>query len=141
MQPRHTVEDVVKQLGVTPRTLHYYEEVGLIPACERTQGGHRLYSDATIDKLSHILRLKEYLGYSLHEIRGILEAEDDLERLRVSYHSSEDQRERQVILDECAVALQGILVAIDDKLERLQSMRKSFQERIDRVHTLKNPAE
>jgi len=131
-----SVDDVTRQLGVTPRTLHYYEEVGLIPVCARTAGGHRLYDQGTIDKLTHILRLKEYLGYSLQEIRGILDAEDDIERLRMSYHSSEDQRERQIILDECAQSLDGIVRAIDDKLERLSVMRRNFQERLDRCRQL-----
>jgi len=135
---KKTVEDVVHVLGVTSRTLHYYEEVGLIPAPERTGGGHRLYDDETIDKIAHILRLKEHLGYSLQEIRGTLEAEDDLEHLKVSYHSSADQAEREVILTQCAEVLGGIVHAIEEKMMRLQLMHKTFQDRLDRVAILRS---
>lgn len=131
-----TVEEVVKALGVTPRTLHYYEEMGLIPTCERTSGGHRLYDEQTIEKLTHILRLKEYLGYSLQEIRTVLEAQDELERLRVSYHSSDDQDKRKVLLEEFSTVLQDILDTIDDKMARLEVMRTSFAERMQRVKDL-----
>jgi len=107
-EQRKTVEEVVKALGVTPRTLHYYEEMGLIPACERTAGGHRLYDEETIEKLEHILRLKEYLGYSLQEIRSVLDAEAELLRLKVSYHSSDDDVQRQEVLAEYAQVLANI---------------------------------
>lgn len=137
-EQRKTVEEVVKALGVTPRTLHYYEEMGLIPACERTAGGHRLYDEETIEKLEHILRLKEYLGYSLQEIRSVLDAEAELLRLKVSYHSSDDDAQRQEVLAEYAQVLANILATIDDKMARLTVMRTSFAERMERVRELQS---
>lgn len=133
---RKTVEEVVKILGVTPRTLHYYEEMGLIPACERTAGGHRLYDEETMEKLAHILRLKEYLGYSLQEIRTVIDAEDELERLRVTYHSSVDDKERRLALTAFSQEVEKILATIDDKMERLATMRTTFAERLGRAQDL-----
>ena len=50
-----SVEEVAKKLNVTPRTLHYYEEMGLISAVTRTAGGHRIYDEPVVDKLNRIL--------------------------------------------------------------------------------------
>jgi DNA-binding transcriptional MerR regulator len=69
------VGDLVKRTGLSIRTLHYYEEVGLLaPSC-RTQAGHRLYGESDIIRLQHIMSLRQ-LGFSLDEIRDCLGSED-----------------------------------------------------------------
>jgi len=72
MKIRLTVEEVAKRLKITPRTLHYYEEMGLIQPSAHTEGGHRLYYEAAIAQLQPIRQLKDHLGYSLLEIRSML---------------------------------------------------------------------
>ena len=136
-QGRYTVDAVVRKLGVTPRTLHYYEEVGLIAPCDRTGGGHRLYDDAVLDKLSHILRLKDTVGYSLQEIRTILDAEEQLDRLKTTYRSEASDETRAVILDESAQLLAEIVATVNDKIGKLESIRGVFEERLERVRTLR----
>lgn len=64
------IGDVVKRLGVSPRTIRYYEEIGLIRA-ERSNGGFRIFSDPQIEKLKTILVLKE-VGMSLEEIKDFV---------------------------------------------------------------------
>ena len=49
-----SVEMVVHELGVTPRTLRYYEEVGLVIPMARNHGGHRLHNQSSIDRLKQI---------------------------------------------------------------------------------------
>ena len=136
-QGRYTVDAVVRKLGVTPRTLHYYEEVGLIAPCDRTGGGHRLYDDAVIGKLSHILRLKDTLGYSLQEIRLILDAEAQLDHLKTTYRGEASDEAKAVILDESAQLLAEIVATINDKIGKLASIRSVFEERLERVRTLR----
>ena len=136
-QGRYTVDAVVRKLGVTPRTLHYYEEVGLIAPCDRTGGGHRLYDDAVIGKLAHILRLKDTLGYSLQEIRLILDAEEQLDRLKTTYRGEASDEVKAVILDESEQLLAGIVATVNDKIAKLESIRSVFEERLERVRTLR----
>lgn len=137
MEKRHfTVDDVVQQLNVTPRTLHYYEEVGLIEPVARTVGGHRLYDENVVERLRHILRLKEYLGYSLNEIREVLGAEAMLDQLRVTYHSDLTEEERTQVLNEYLELLQSLVHQIDGKLEKLTEIRESFVQRLERTQTL-----
>jgi DNA-binding transcriptional MerR regulator len=63
--------------GVTVRTLHHYEEVGVLVPGERTEAGHRLYGDADVRRLYRIMALRE-LGMSLAEIRETLDEGADL---------------------------------------------------------------
>ena len=57
------IGDVAKLTGTTPRTIRYYEEIGLLPgAGEREPGAHRTYEEADVERLTELLRLKDLLG-------------------------------------------------------------------------------
>lgn len=136
---KYTMEDVTERLGITARTLHYYEEIGLLPVVTRTEGKHRIYDETMLDRIQHILRLKQVLGASLQEIRDILQAEEELERIKTSYYEeSRTEEERDRLLDEATVRLQTIITHIDEKMEKLQAMRQSFCERLERANRLKH---
>lgn len=66
---------LAKITGVTPRTLRFYEEIGLITPTEHTIRGNRLYSQGCVDKIVTINNLKEY-GLKLSEIEAIFGAKD-----------------------------------------------------------------
>lgn len=73
MTPRTwKVGDLAKQTQLSVRTLHYYEEIGLLSASERTESGHRLYTEADIERLQRILSLRG-LGFSLEDIQQCLD--------------------------------------------------------------------
>ena len=76
-----TVKEVSKLTGVSVRTLHHYDAIGLLTPSQITDAGYRLYDDAAIEKLSMILVFRE-LGLSLKEIGDILHA-PDFDRNRV----------------------------------------------------------
>ena len=65
------ISDVAKRTGVTVRTLHYYDEIGLLPPSSVTASGYRVYSDADLEALQQILFFRE-LDFSLEEIRKIM---------------------------------------------------------------------
>jgi len=70
----HTqIGDVAQRTGLSLRTIRYYEEVGLVTPSARSNGGFRLYTDADIERLSLVARMKP-LGFSLDEMRDLLEA-------------------------------------------------------------------
>ena len=68
--PRRTVGEACEELGVSARTLRYYEELGFLEP-RRTRGGHRLYRTADIETVGRILRMQA-LGFSLSTIRKSL---------------------------------------------------------------------
>jgi DNA-binding transcriptional MerR regulator len=93
---------VAEMTGTTPRTIRYYEEIGLLPAApEREPGAHRLYEQADVERLAELLRLKELLGLSLEELKGVAAAEKARAGLRREWHQGvEDPVRRREILEE-----------------------------------------
>lgn len=65
------IGEVALRLGINPKTIRYYEEIGLIPEARRNQSGFRVYSQAEINRLAFILRART-LDISLDDIREIL---------------------------------------------------------------------
>jgi DNA-binding transcriptional MerR regulator len=96
------IGDVAKLAGTTPRTIRYYEEIGLLPtAGGREPGAHRTYAESDVDRLTDLLRLKGLLGVSLEELKELIEAEDARAALRREWQDGvEDPVRRREILDE-----------------------------------------
>lgn len=69
------IGDLAKKTGLSIRTLHYYDQIGLLSPSHRTKADHRLYSDDDIIQLQRILSLRQ-LGFSLDEIRKCLQSAD-----------------------------------------------------------------
>ena len=69
------VGEVAERLGVSPRTIKYYEELGLVEPETRSAGGFRLYGEEDVRRLERILRMKG-IGYSLAAIRELLAVRD-----------------------------------------------------------------
>jgi DNA-binding transcriptional MerR regulator len=96
------IGEVAKLAGTTPRTIRYYEEIGLLPATGgREPGAHRTYAEADVERLTDLLRLKSLLGLSLEGLKDLVEAEDARADLRREWESGvEDPVRRRQILDE-----------------------------------------
>ena len=96
------IGELAERTGTTPRTIRYYEEIGLLPAAGgREAGRHRLYSERDVAHLRDALRLKELLGVSLEELKELLAAETARAALREEWHHAEpDSDRRREILAE-----------------------------------------
>ncbi|MGD1912767.1 MAG: MerR family transcriptional regulator [Rivularia sp. (in: cyanobacteria)] len=75
MQTSWKVGELASQTGLTVRTLHYYDEIGLLKPSEYTNSGHRLYREEDIIRLQQILSLRQ-LDFSLDEIQNFLQNPD-----------------------------------------------------------------
>jgi DNA-binding transcriptional MerR regulator len=73
----HQIGQVADRVGLSLRTVRYYEEVGLVVPSGRTEGGFRLYTDDDIQRLALIKQLKP-LDFTLDELRALLELRDRL---------------------------------------------------------------
>lgn len=95
------IGDVAKLAGTTPRTIRYYEEIGLLPvAGGREKGAHRTYAEADVERLTELLRLKDLLGISLLELKELVEAEGARAALRREWQDGvEDPVRRRQILE------------------------------------------
>lgn len=70
-----TVNEVSKLTGVSVRTLHHYDEIGLLKPTSMTEAGYRLYDDTALERLQHILLFRE-LQFPLKDIKQILDSPD-----------------------------------------------------------------
>ncbi len=76
MEKEFRVGELSKLTGLTVRTLHYYEEMGLFSPTQRAANSYRLYSEADVAVLQRISTLK-FLGFSLEQIKSFLKAAED----------------------------------------------------------------
>src|SRR5439155_1188624 len=95
----YRIGDVAERVGVTTRTIRYYEELGLLrTASARTKGAHRLYTDADIARLEELIRLRDLLGLTLEELVALAEAEEARAALRNQWAESATDIERARIV-------------------------------------------
>src|SRR5687767_6075017 len=73
--PMHTVKAVSKLAGVSVRTLHHYDEIGLLKPSSHSAAGYRIYQEADLERLQQVLFFKE-LGFDLKEIKRVLSDPD-----------------------------------------------------------------
>jgi DNA-binding transcriptional MerR regulator len=119
------IGEVAKLTGVTTRTLRYWEELGVLHPTTYQSGG-RLYSPTDVARVSRILNLQELLGFSLAEVRAVLDTEevDVLDRVRAELKDDGLSRSRRrVLLDEAIVANDQLLARLDDTLFRIHAFR------------------
>ena len=69
------VKEVAELVGISVRTLHHYDEIGLLKPTSVTEAGYRLYDDTSLERLQHILLFKE-LQFPLKDIKAILDSSD-----------------------------------------------------------------
>ncbi|MFB9233971.1 MerR family transcriptional regulator [Plantactinospora siamensis] len=118
-----TVGRVAEAAGVSVRTLHHYDEIGLLRPGSRTSGGYRRYDDADLDRLQQILFYRE-LGFPLEEIAAIL---DDPDADPVSH-----LRRQHELLTGRVKRLQQMVQAIEFAMEaRSMNIRLTPEERFE----------
>jgi DNA-binding transcriptional MerR regulator len=122
-EQRYRIGDLAKLTGTTPRTIRYYEEIGLLASEKsREPGAHRTYGEDDLERLREVLRLKELLGVSLEELGELVAAEEARASLRREWHEGiEDPVRRRQVLEEG-------LGHIDDQLALLRHRRREIDQ-------------
>lgn len=101
-----TVTQIAKLTGVSVRTLHHYDAIGLLKPTRVTEAGYRLYDDEALERLYLILLFRE-IGFPLKEIRGILDA-PDFDRNRVLEKQIELLEAKRLHLQNLIALTRGI---------------------------------
>jgi MerR family transcriptional regulator, repressor of the yfmOP operon len=130
------IGDVAEQVGTTTRTIRYYEEIGLLPgSAGRTAGAHRAYTDADVERLRHILRLKELLNVSLDDLKLLVEAEDARAALRAEWHAggAEDAERRTAILEEALSYVDRQLALVRERRQEIDRLHADLEARRTRL--------
>ncbi|MGH1462100.1 MAG: MerR family transcriptional regulator [Neptuniibacter sp.] len=114
MSEKYSIGEVAAAGNCQVQTIRYYEQIGLMPAPERTAGNQRIYRKAHYDRLAFIRHSRE-LGFSLEQIREILTLNDS------PNHSCGD-------VDAIA---RNHLADVESKIKRLQGMKKELKRMIE----------
>jgi DNA-binding transcriptional MerR regulator len=129
------IGEVAEAAGTTPRTIRYYEEIGLLPAARgREPGSHRLYEAADVERLQELLDLKHLLGISLEELREISAAESARAALRREWQEGvDDPVRRREILEESRGHLDHQLELIRRRRDDIARLEKELTAKRRRV--------
>jgi DNA-binding transcriptional MerR regulator len=128
------IGEVAELSGTTPRTIRYYEEIGLLDtATERAQGKHRVYTQADVDRVREIIRLRDLLGLSLEQLSQLLEAESARAHLRDELQQTEDPGERKRILEELLTHISNQLDLVRGRLTELTELAAELSDKQIRV--------
>jgi DNA-binding transcriptional MerR regulator len=138
------IGEVAKLTGVTTRTLRYWEEVELIRPSTHRVSGERLYSPSDVARVARISNLQELLGFSLAEVRAVLDTEDIdvLDRVRSELKAGGISRSRRrALLEEAIVANDQLLARLDDTLSRIGAFRDERVEVAKRLRASRDELE
>ncbi|MEO8284857.1 MAG: MerR family transcriptional regulator [Chloroflexota bacterium] len=126
----YKIGEVADITGLTQRSIRYYEERGLLHAPTRTQGDYRLYSKADINRLEDIVRLKSLLGFSLAEIKEIVEGVEALGHIHSEYHAADDVATRLLKLDEATDLTRKHLAMLEAKVGQMVVMQEELNTKL-----------
>lgn len=130
---RYQIGEVAELTGVTQRTLRFYEEKGLLKPPERMDGGFRLYSAPDIKRIEFIKRLQDLLGFTLSEIKEMVDAEELRQQIVDTFRPDRELPARKARTEQITDALERQLSVVDRKVEQLTEMQKELRERLSNV--------
>lgn len=104
-----TIGEAAGKANISVRTLHHYDEIGLLTPTERSEGGYRLYGRADMRRLQSILLYRE-LGFSLEGIRVLLDSN--------AFQRAESLKAQRALLRERMEETERIIQVLDAELEK-----------------------
>lgn len=131
---RLRIGEVAELTGTTPRTIRYYEEIGLLPGGgEREQGKHRWYSQADVERVREIIRLRDLLGLSLEQLSQLLEAETARAEIRRELQQSDDPGTRRRLLGEARGHITTQLELVKRRRRELEELDRELTDKRRKV--------
>jgi DNA-binding transcriptional MerR regulator len=128
------IGEVAELTGTTPRTIRYYEEIGLLSGgTAREVGKHRCYSREDVERIKEIVRLKDLLGLSLEQLSQLLEAESARADIRREYRETEDPDRQRELLQQSARHIENQLGLVHGRIEELRRLERELGERAQLV--------
>jgi DNA-binding transcriptional MerR regulator len=130
-EPRHFIGYVAARTGLTPRTLRFYEQQGLLRPAARRLGGFRVYSDLDIQRALLIRQLQQLLGLSLAEVATALAADPQPAPPSARAGTDQDLAAQRARATAALATLEQDLAAADRQLARLAALRAELAARAD----------
>jgi DNA-binding transcriptional MerR regulator len=128
------IQEVAAATGLTPRSIRYYEEIGLLRPAARSQGAYRLYDPSDLERLGFIRELRDDAGFSLAEIGLLLEDEEARIRDRERFRRTGEPAGKRAIVRDLIARMDRQVATLEEKADRLRAMLEAAEER--RTHLL-----
>jgi len=116
------INEVATEVGLTTRSIRYYEELGLLKPAARSEGAYRLYDVDDVERLRFIRGLRDDAGFSLAEIGRLLEDEEARARNRSRFRTATDPVERRGIVTDAVARIDDQIAILQAKEARLRAM-------------------
>ncbi len=126
------IGEVAERTGVTQRTLRFYEEKGLLKPPTRLEGGFRLYSEEDVRRVEQIKQLQKLLGFTLAEIKEMVEAQEIKQQLRAEYRPGADVAERKERITRAMELTERQHAVIRQKVDALLEMKSHLEEKLEK---------
>lgn len=127
------IQEVASELGLTTRSIRYYEEIGLLSPAARSDGAYRLYDASDVERLRFIKGLRDDAGFSLGEIGQLLEDEAARVRTREAYQHTVDPVERRALIEDSLSRADRQIGILRAKIGRLEAMANAAEDRRTRL--------
>jgi DNA-binding transcriptional MerR regulator len=128
------IGEVAELTGTTVRTIRYYEEIGLLGAGgEREQGKHRCYTQADVERVREIIRLRDLLGVSLDQLAQLVEAEAARAEIRREYHETADPHRQRELLEQSRGHIDTQLQLVRARRAELAALERELVEKAELV--------
>ncbi len=131
--PLLRIQEVAAEVGLTARSIRYYEEIGLLEPAARSDGDYRLFDASDLDRLRFIKSLRDDAGFSLAQVGQLLEDEAARERNRERYQQTSDPAERRAMLDDAMSRVERQLETLRSKADRIAAMIEDVEARRTRI--------
>lgn len=130
------VGEVAEQTGTTPRTIRYYEEIGLLASHgHRPKGGHRLYTAADVKRVREVMRLRDLLGLSLEQLSALVEVESVRRDLKDQWAGATEAGEQRRILTAALQCARTQLELVQVRQEQPIQLEAEVRERTASIKT------
>lgn len=116
----YQIGEMATLVGLTTRTIRYYEEIGLLNSIKRVEGGKRVYTDRDYQRLKFIKRLK-HLGLSLAEMQEL----EDIYQIH---------RTNRRVLPRLLELLEHHATRIDERIQNLSKLKREITDYQERIH-------
>jgi DNA-binding transcriptional MerR regulator len=116
------IGELAELTGTTPRTIRYYEEIGLLAGGERPQGKHRFYTEEDVARVNEIVKLRDLLGLSLEQLSQLVEAETARAEIRREYRRTESPDQRRQLLEQALGHIETQLELVRGRHRELEKL-------------------
>jgi DNA-binding transcriptional MerR regulator len=133
----HRIGEVAEEVGITTRTIRYYEQLGLLgPVDGRLKGTHRLYTDDDVLRLRELVRLRDLLGLTLDELAALAETSQVTFALRDRWENTTSDSERARIVRKSIPNAERQLDLVHARQRSLADFEAQLTEKLARLRTL-----